>query len=349
MAGEPWVSDEARMGFVARQVFARAMRRPARMLILALAIMTAYVALRVRDVPSYTATLYFHLVEGDLTDPNNAPRPLRAIREHIANVALSRTRVLALMKKYHMSPAFLRRDPVAATDSFRDDLDIRVSRNYFLYDRARGDAPRSADVSISIAGSDPERTRAMVHDIGDAILKEQSAQRTDRLDRARDLFRGQLDVARLDTKTLQDTVDRLWLEAATADPLAAIRIRAQIAALQAATKGSIDRAFVLERRSAAVAFSAAAEGQKLGLQFDLVDESVVASAPPLTPFQLVRRAGIVFLLALLLTAPVVGAFDDRIYAREDLRAAGLPLFGALPRFPGDDAGAYRTRPRRKGV
>ena len=65
--------------------------------------------------------------------------------------------------------------------------------------------------------------------------------------------------------------------------------------------------------------------------------------PRLTPRQLAYLGGFVLAIALLLTVPVLGAFDDRIYGPEDLSARGLPLFGALPRFPGDDAGSYRSR------
>ena len=49
-----------------------------------------------------------------------------------------------------------------------------------------------------------------------------------------------------------------------------------------------------------------------------------------------------FLLIVGLLVPVVGTFDDRIYAPRTA-SRGLPLFGAVPRFPGDEAGSYRER------
>ncbi len=349
MAHEPWVSDESRMGSAARRVFARALRRPVRVLAIALLTTGAYIAWRALAAPSYEATLYFRLSEGDLTDPSNAPRPPRAIRDYISNVALSRTRVEQIMKKYHLSGAYLARNRVAAIDEFREDIKIDVSRNYFIYDRRQDESPRSALVTISLSGSDAEKTRAMLHEIGDAILKEQIEHRSSRLAQARELLGAQLTLARARVNSLQKAMDRLRIDLTNPDARGAIDIRARIAALQAETTGAIERVLVLERRSAAVAFSAAAEGEQLGLNFELFDESLIASAPQLTHFQLVCRAALVLTIVLLLTVPLVGAFDDRIYAPEDLAARGLPLFGALPRFPGDDAGSYGARLRTRRV
>ena len=345
MAPEPWFSDEPRLAAVARQVVSRALRRPALVFAISLVTTAAVIATRASKAPSYEATLYFHLVEGDLTDPKNAPRPLRAIREHVYKVVLSRERVERLMHKYDVSTPYLARNRVAAIDEFRDEILVDVSRNYFIFDRRQGDAPRSAQLTISLSGSTPERTRAMLHEIGDAILKEQVAQRSGHLTQARQLVDAQLTAARARMKSLQSTVDRLWLDAAKADARSAIGIRAEIAALQAGSKGAIEQVLALERRSADVAFSTAAEGQRLGLSFELFDESLATFAPRLTPFQLARLTAFVFAIALLLTVSVIGTFDDRVYTPEDMVAQGLPLFGALPRFPGDDAGAYQARMR----
>ena len=349
MGQEPWVSDEQRMTLAARRVFARALRRPIRVLAIALLATGAYVASRAWRAPSYEATLYFRLVEGDVTDPRNAPRPPPAIREYISSVALSRTRLEQIMRKYGISEAYLARDPVAAVDDFRQDIEVDVSRNYFIYDRRSDDPPRSALVTISLQGSDAEKTHAMLHAIGDAILADQAAQRSARLAQAHALLGAQLKAARARTASLQAAMDRLWGDLPHADARRALEIRVQISALQAEAKGAIERTLALERRAADVAFSSAAEGKQLGLNFELFDESLVATAPHLAPLQLVHRAALALAIALLLTLPVVGAFDDRIYAPEDLAARGLPVFGALPRFSGDDAGSFGTRSRNGGV
>jgi hypothetical protein len=58
---------------------------------------------------------------------------------------------------------------------------------------------------------------------------------------------------------------------------------------------------------------------------------------------------LVFVVLLGLTVPAVGAFNNRIYSTADLAARGLPVFGAIPRFPGDDVGAFRERANGSGA
>ena len=105
------------------------------------------------------------------------------------------------MKKYNWSTPFLARDPVTAIDEFREDVVVEVSQNYFIYDRRPDDAPRSATIAISLSGSDREKTVAMLQEIGDAILQEQTPQRGERLAQARVLVEAQLASARSRTKS----------------------------------------------------------------------------------------------------------------------------------------------------
>lgn len=331
------------MASAARRVFARALRRPVRVLGITLLLTGAVIGFRLLKAPRYDATLHFRLGEGELTDPNYAPRPPRDIRQHIAMVALSRNKLEQIMRKHGRSSAWLARDRVAAIEDFREEIEIDVSRNYFIYDRNRDDAGRSAQVTITLSGIDAEQTRDMLHEIGEAILQDQTAQRSGPLREAHELFGEELTRAREREKALQETIGRLWDEAAAAEPGTAMQIHAHIATLEAQSKAAIDQMIELDRRAAAVAFSAGAERERLGLNFELFDESLTTFAPRLPLPQLALRSGIVFAFLLLLTASVVGAFDDRIYAPEDLVACGVPTFGALPRFPGDDAGSYRAR------
>jgi hypothetical protein len=348
MAHEQWISDEPRAALVARRLLARALRRRALVLGVSAIAAGSWVALRAARPPSYEATLFYRLAEGDLTDPKNAPRPPRAIRQYISSVALSRSQLEGIMKKYGVSRARLAHDPVAAIDDFRDDIRIEVSRNYFLYDRQPGDAPRSALVAVSFSGPDAERTRAILREIGDAIARDQADQRSERLERAREVLGAELALARERAQAIQGRIEGLQRDASRAGGRTAIGIRAQIAALGAEARGAAEHVLALERRAADVAFTAAAEGQQLGLNLELFDQSLVATAPPLTALQLARLAVLVLAVALALTVPLVGAFDDRIYAPEDLAARGVAVFGALPGFPGDDAGSFGARSRPRG-
>ncbi len=346
---DAWVRDEPRWGEVGLRVVSRGRRQP--FLVLAAALLTTglYVTHRALKPATYEASLYFRLAEGELTDPRDAPRPPKALREYITNVALSRERLEQIMKKYNRSTPYLARNRIAAIDDFREDIEIDIARNYFIYERQPNEPPRSAQVTISFWGSDAEKTRTLLHDIGQVILRQQNDYRREHLAHTRQLLGAQLTLARERARALQEHIDRLWVDVAGAEDRGAIATRSQIAALTAELQGAMERVFALERRVGDIEFSAAAESGQLGLSFELFDEKVVTHARRLTPLQLAARGAVVFAMALLLIVPIVGAFDDRIYAPEDLAAHGLPLFGAVPQFPGDDAGSCRARTAGEGA
>jgi hypothetical protein len=338
-----WISDEPRLGSVARLVLARALHRRVPILLVALLVTGGATVLRWLKQPTQEATLYFRLEEGDLGDAGHGIRPPSDIRQHIVNVALSRKQLEQIMRKYHWSEGWMARDRAAAIDEFRESIEISVERNYFIYPRSPGEDPRSAEVRISLSGPDEDQVRAILREIGDAILLDQEAQRRGRLHEAREVFRAQLEHARARTRALQEVMARLSIEATGPDERAALAARARLAVLEAEAKGALEQELSLQKRASALAFNAAREEEQLGMKFELVDERVATFAPKLTALELALRAAVILVAVLALTATVVGAFDDRVYAPQDLAAWGLPLFGALPRFPGDDAGSYRAR------
>jgi hypothetical protein len=304
----------------------------------------ALVGARALRPPTYLGTLSFRLVEGDVVDPLRTPRPPRILEEYIYRVALSRGRVERIMKKHQWSNDFLARDPVAAVDQFKyEDIGVEVTQNFFLYDRRASEEPRSATVSIWLKGKDPEKTRAALHDLGAEILGEQEANRAERLAQAQEVVDGQVAVARDRLKRLQKRIERLQSAAARAGENPNGVMWPEIGVLTHEAPSAIGQVLALERRASETRFSAAAERAQLGLTMELFDESLVADPPILTAGQLAVRSAGVFLILLLLVVAVMGAFDDRVYGPADLAARDLPLFGALHRFPGDDAGSYRAR------
>lgn len=341
--------DESPLIAVGRQLVFRALRQPLQVLGIALLTTTAFIAWRATRTPRYRATLYYTVIESGITDLKNAPRPVRAIREYITKVALSREKIQEIMARHNVSMTYWARDPAGASEAFREDVRIDVTRNYFLYDRTDGDEPRSAQVSISLYGVDPVRTRDILHEIGQAFVATQTAHRAARLAQARENLETQLALARNERQALVERIDHLLLNASRATPHAAIAIRAEIASRQLELKSALDKVIALERRAASVAFNTAAEHEQLGLDFEPFDEAVVAVTARLGFLQIVGLAFLVFVISLLLTVPVVGAFDDRVYTPEDLQKRGLACFGGLPRFDTDDAGSYDARIRAKHV
>jgi len=62
-----------------------------------------------------------------------------------------------------------------------------------------------------------------------------------------------------------------------------------------------------------------------------------------------RLALVWFMVLAPICAAVVGSFNRKVYAREDLVHLGLPVLGVLPAFPGDRVGSLALRMRRKRV
>jgi hypothetical protein len=343
-ARERWISEEAQLGAIARLAFTRARRRPALTLALALGATAALVGWRAWKAPAYEARLTFSMTEGEVVEPGAGLRPPRSIAEYLSTVVLSRERLGRLMEKHGISRARRAHDPVSAIEDFRrEDISIEVTRNYFVFDRRPGDPPRSAHLIVALTGSDPERTRALLHDIGQAIVDDQAEDRADLLAAERTTLEGRLAWAQARSRSLEQRIAVLSEEAGHADKGDAIVLRARVASLALEHQDALEQVLELERHRGRVEFVAAAEGKKLGVRLELVDESLLVRSRRLTPWEMAALAPLVFALALLLVAPVVGAFDDRVYAAEDLELRGLPLLGALSRFPGDDQGSYRAR------
>ena len=199
-------------------------------------------------------------------------------------------------------------------------------------------------MTVSLVGTDPEKTAATLREVGEAILQEQRSQRADRLAQARLLLAAEMLKARGRSKLLQDTIGRLQAGSAHARPIEAIERRTQAAALRIEAGSVLDaRLVVLERRASEVAFTEAAEVGDLGLQLQLVDESLVALAPPSLPS----------------TWPVAASWSSWSWLFSRYRWPGCSTTGSTrPRIsrraacpasarwsdsPGDDAGSYRSR------
>jgi len=348
MADERWVSDEPRLSSVARQVIARALHRPVLVLGVAMLVAGPFVARRVLRPPAYEAALHFRIAEGELSDPLHAPRAPRGIHDYIRNVAMSRDRVERILKDHPSFGSNLEGNREKAVELFREDVDIQVSRNYFILDWSPGNTPRSARVAISLRALDGAEALEILHEIGAAILQDQAEYRLAHVASSRDLVDAQLREATARARDIQQRLGRLQWGAAGGNPAHDRRDRSQIATLQGESRAATAHLVELERLAAAVRLTAAAEQDDLGLAFELYDESVVPYGVRLTPLKLAALGTFAFGVTLLITLLVVGSFDDRVYAPTDLLMRGLPVFGALARFPGDDAWTYRWRTSPRG-
>jgi hypothetical protein len=83
--------------------------------------------------------------------------------------------------------------------------------------------------------------------------------------------------------------------------------------------------------------------QKGAPRWELTDRGHVAAAALSGATLLVATGIFGFVLALLLCAVAVGAFDPRVYELDDVERLGLSTLGAVRSFDGDNAGALAAR------
>lgn len=344
---DAWIAAEPRLGPTLRRVLRRALRSRRRVLVLAAVISTALVGNRLRRAPQYEVSLDFRVEESEVASQQGPPPP-RDIREHVANVALSRHHLDQLMRRYHLYDQWLDVDREAAMADFRRDLDLSVSRNFFITARHPDDPPRTAQVTLSYLSEDLELARAVLQDIADT-LRAESTRRTVDLVQGRALLVAELEAARDRRARLEAQVASVAGKRETAPGTDQAALRGRLAALRAELDVAILSEAALERRAKELEFGASAELSSLGLRFTLADERIATYSPRLEVDQILLRIGGTFASVLLLVILAVGAFDDRIQSAEDIEWWGLPLFGTLRAFPGDDMGSQRARAHRPEV
>lgn len=339
---DPWLEAEPRLAAAARELAVRGVRRPWRVVFLAIGVVFLVVGFRVTRKPTYIAALTLQMDESTLQDPRALPSPPSRIREHVLKVALSRERLLALMERHDLSARLRKQNPIAALTSFREDLRLEVVRNYFLFDRGTAGQPRSAQVVLSYSGGNRDKVREIVHELGQIILQTQAESRALRLAQARDVSAAQArrareELHRLDAQRaslLAGGPERALL-AGDGDLLSVQREASRLAA----------RVDLLERSASDLDMARDAERLNLGLTFRVVDEVVLTERRRLGAATVVVASVVLFSILAPITLLVVGAFDRRLHLAADVLACGFPLLGVVPFAPGDDAGCLAARLR----
>jgi chorismate mutase len=316
------------MGVLVRHVLARGLRRP--LLVVAIALVPTVFVLQgqLRKAPSYLATAMIRISETVRSVGTPAPPPAR-LREYIAVLALARPRLAEIMTRYRLgNPA--RTDDV---EDLRDAIHFEVTNNYFLEDA--GDEPRWALLVLSFESGSPETARGAVHDIVTGIVAHEAAARQQRVRVSREIYDAALQQARERIAEIDRELVRLVHDRDA--------VTAEVIGLTGAKKRALDRLISLEE---SVLDSAAAEHLEesgLALTFEIVNEELLAFGEALPAWEIVLR-GLGLLVGFLLMGTVlVGAFDPRVHDTWDLSQLEVPILGALPAFPGDDAGARRRR------
>src|SRR5215510_2386951 len=134
MTGRTWLDDEATVADAFRQaarLFVGGLRRPWLTLGVALglaALIGGGIAMKKR---SYAPKLVLRVIEAD-RDPKSMPQPKRRLREYVRQALLTSDKLIPLIEHYHLYPSLARKNMRGALESFREDIDVEVYKNYFL-------------------------------------------------------------------------------------------------------------------------------------------------------------------------------------------------------------------------
>lgn len=306
-----WFDDEPRALDHLRQavsLLARGGRRPWLTLLISLSFAAGIGALVAFGKRHHAPVLVLRLVEGS-GDSSAMPNPQRRLREYVRDAVFTSAPMLELIRQHRLYPSLAQRNPRAALESFREDIDIDVYQNYFVEPRAPGETPRSARVAVSYHSPDRSTALAVTRDLGALIRRHETQVRNAQAERAR----GEAERAR---DTLQDALQRRARDVATKrneitamaspDPARQVELVNLLGSMEALER-DVDGA---TRRAASVQLGASLEQGGVGLHFELVDDASLPSGAAR-----VRWAWFATLLSFLgglpLIAMAVGAFFPR--------------------------------------
>jgi hypothetical protein len=311
MTQHNWIDTEPRLVDCIRQLawlFARGVSRPIRVLLVGTILCAGGFAFVLLRTPSYAPRYVLRVVETG-RDPKDLPRPRRQLAEYVKTGVFTSEPLLGLVRRYGLYPSLLRKSPRAALDTFREDIDIDVYRNYFVEERSANSAPRSARVSISYRNSNPDVAVAVTRDLGALIVEHERAMRREQSARAAGAAKREVDARRelLEARRFDVAAKRAELERnGGRDP----KLEVEFTDLAASTTALALRQDIAERREAELAVGAALEARGLGLSFEVVNDASLPTRSARADMELVLGgASLVFGLPLMIVG--VGAFSPK--------------------------------------
>lgn len=344
-SGRTWLDDEPGWADVKREL--RCIRSRLRVrwhvaLLLTIFVVAVGTFRRARKQRTFQSTIVMRVTEDDF-DSNTAPPTSNQLQSHLAEVALSRRTLFALIKENGLYADEYDLDPNLALEMMRDDIELEVVSNYFARERYREDPPRSARIALSYVGRDPEQALSVARQLGRTIeAQEQSSRRR----YARSAAEGAEEIAdglRKRLMAAQQRSSQLKLDLPQlqgVERLMAGRVQRRLEA----EIGDLSREIELyEQRRSNYSMRQEFEGQAMGLSFEVVDAGRPAKVLLTNQQRLTVFASLAFFFVLPISVIFVGTFDARVRDKDGLRRIGLKPFGQIPRYPGDDVGSVKHR------
>lgn len=285
----------------------------------------------------HEAEIVLRVSEGAVSTESGIARA--EARGYVESALLTRPLLSEIVQEEDLFPARRERGEEAAVSALREAIEIEVFGNYFAAWDSVG--ARSLRIRLRYASQDRAEAMAVVRGLARTIRRAEREQRHRRLEEGSALSQAVLaraeDQIGARERQVADRAAAHWRER-PADPARAraLRFRAE----RTAELLESERERVREAREARgeLEIRRAAVRERLGLLFTVVDERM----PPPRRGAGARAAGLAglgFALALPLAVAAAGAFDRRVYSREDVARLGVPAIGRVPRFRGHRLGA----------
>lgn len=315
------------------RLFSRALRRWGWTLLVLSLVLAAVVVRRVRKKPFYPARVVLRIAEGD-GDVAVIPRTSTKLQEYVASAVFTDGKLTDIMKRHDIEASLFAKNPRMALSKFRDEIDVVSFRNHFVEQRAPGDPPRSARVSIRYRDVDPERAVAVVHELAGILRDHETKRRIEDAREAKELAQRAVDRAASDLDAANRRMAILTLLSRSPDLPTAAQAYTELDSLQRALPNELLKLDEAEAFQKQVDLRVGLEERALGLRFEIAD-----ATPPLERRVLWVDVLLNVLGTLAFGTPflmlLVGAFDRRVHDAGDVRRLGLRCLGVVSAWPPD--------------
>jgi hypothetical protein len=310
MTGRTWLDDEPRalsyVGQAVRLVVA-GIERPVAFVAAAAACVLVVGTVALLSKASYAPRVVLRIVESARA-PAAAPAPPRQLSEYVRQTVFTSDPLLALVHRYELYPSLARKNPRAALDSFREDIDVVAYDNYFLEERAAGKAPRSARLSVAFHGPDPTTALAVTRALAALVTQHATAMRQRDSRRAWEKAEREALAADRVIAARRESIAQLGGSRAPTSTTDGLLRQVELVGLVGSLPALELERDAIEHRATALKLEAALESGGLGMRFEVVDDGEMSRE---------RRddraalAAATLLLGLPLVAMAVGAFNPK--------------------------------------
>jgi hypothetical protein len=312
MPAPSWTDEERGLSIGLRQaarLLELGLRRPFKTLLASVCFTALTLGVVILLRPAYEPRYLLRVVEND-RDPGTTPRPRRQLREYVLGAAFTSEPLFGIINKHGLYPGLMRKNPRAALESFREDIDVDVYRNYFVEQRTDKEPPRSARVAVRYKAKDPDLALAVTRDLGNLIVEHERKVRHDQAVRLADEAGRTLNGL---SRTLEERrrsvvqAQRAIAQGSEIDTERAVELVSLSGSLEP-LELSVAEA---QRRKASLDLGAAYEKGGAGMFFEVVDDGALPESTRIRTRKYVGIAIIAFGFGFPLVALAVGAFSSK--------------------------------------